>query len=283
LALKFLFVTPPQNVSGGWWIPVDAAAILQAWRDVFGWSEMQWMADAWSRHAPGGVWFILLGAIAAGSVAAATAWMRRPVDPLATALLLVAVIYAVSVTLYSRLFEPILMMRTLLPGLLPFLAGLARGIATHPVAWRRSLAATMALGYGLVAAIPVARLAMIPEPGLRELAATAKAACRPGDLLVSFRAMDYSLSVYQCPPAGTVAMLFDQSAPMPPQESELRERLARLAPDRRVIMAYRDDYYLRRFREVVDQVIAEGSRGRQAPAVAWKNPEFVLLIAEPKS
>jgi hypothetical protein len=78
-------------------------------------------------------------------------------------------------------------------------------------------------------------------------------------------------------------MPFDQGAPAEPQLAALQQHLLRLAPDRRVILAYRDDYYLRGFRETVDQAIAECSRGRRAPVVAWKNIEFVLLIAEPKS
>jgi hypothetical protein len=92
VVLKFFVVTPANTVSGGWWIPVDATAILDAWRDTLGWTEMQWMADAWSRHAPGGVWLVRIGAIVAALVAAATAWIRRPVDALATALLVVAAI-----------------------------------------------------------------------------------------------------------------------------------------------------------------------------------------------
>lgn len=281
VGLKLLFITPPQSLGGGWWIPVDATATFHAARDAFGWSELQWMADAWSRHAPGGVWPVILGAQAAALVAIATAWGRRHAPPLVWMLLLVATIYWAVVTVYSCLAEPVIMMRTLLPGLLPFFAGLAVGISTHPVAWRRALAVGAVACYATLTAVPVVRLAFVPETGLREFAAVTKAASGPGDLLVAFRAMDYSLAVYDCPPPGTDLLFFDQTLPAAPQLVELHRRLANLGARNRVLFAYRDDHYFRNFREVFDQAVAEVARHRQTPAVVSTTSELVLLVAGP--
>jgi hypothetical protein len=281
VAIKFFLITAPKDVSGGWWIPVDAASIFHAWRDAFGWSEIQWMADAWSRHAPGGPWAVILAAITAALFAAWTAWGRRTVDPLAWTLLAVSAIYTFCVCAYSIWFEPIVMVRTLLPAVLPFVAGLAHGIATHPDPTRRWMAAGAVLAYLAFTGVPVARLAVVPAPGLRELSATAASLARPGDLLITFRAMDYGLSVHGVPASNVSAVYVDQTTATPAQLASLQQQLRDLPRDRRVLVAYRDDFYLQNFPAALEQVLADISRERPPPAVAWRSPEFTLLLSKP--
>ena len=282
LWLKYHFITPPESLGGGWWISADARVMLAAGRDAFGYSELRWLADAWSRHAPGGSWPVLGGAGLAALFAISTAWSWRQRDPLALILLLSAVVYCATIAAYSCVFKQVFMTRTLLPALLPFLAGLARGIGTHPSAWQRSAAtAAVALYVGFTAISP-ARLALVPEAGLRGLAAAINATCRPGDLLVVFRSMDYSLAAYDCPPAGTVVMFFDQSAAPEPQMAELQRRLGRLQARRRVLAVYRDDYYLQQFRAVFDKAVAEISRHGWKPGPdGWQEADLGLIVAGP--
>lgn len=282
LWLKYHFITPPQSLGGGWWMTVDAPTIVRAFGDAFGWEEVRWMADAWSRHAPGGIWPVQAGAAGAALFALGTAWNRRQANPLVWLLLVSAVLYSSTVLLYSCLFEHVVMARTLLPGLLPLLAGLALGISTQPSAGRRTAAAAAVVLYLTFAAIPVARLALVPEAGLRGLAAATSAACRTGDLLVIFRGMDYSLAAYRCPPAGTEVMFFDQSAAPAPQMAELQRRLDRLEARRRVLAVYRDDFYLQQFRAVFDQALEEISRhGWKPGAGGWRELDLGLIVAEP--
>lgn len=282
LWLKFQFITPPGTLAGGWWMSVDTAAVLGALGEVVGWNEMPWLADAWSRHAPGNGWPVLAGALATALAAIGTAWGRRSNHPLVWPLLVSAAIYTAGVIAYSCLFEHVIMMRTLLPGLLPFLASLALGIGSHPVAWRRAVAAAAVVIYVALAATPVSRRATVPDAGLRGLAATTTTACRPGDLLVVFRAMDYSLAAYGCPPAGTEVMLFDQTAAPAPQMAELQRRLAGLDPRRRVLVVYRDDYYLQQFRGVFDEAVAEISRHGWKPGPGgWQEADLGLIVAGP--
>lgn len=281
LWFKYYFITPPETLGGGWWMPADAAAVGRALRDAVSWEEVQWLADAAARHAPGNGWPVLGLALAAAIFAAATAWNRRQGDPLAWTLLASALIYSATVIAYSCVFEHVIMARTLLPGLMLFVAGLARGIGTHPVAWRRALAAAAVVIYASLAATPGARRAVLPEAGLRGLAAATNAGSRPGDLLVVFRAMDYSLAAYRCPPAGTELLLFDQTMEAAPQLAKLQRRLAGLDRRSRVLVVYRNDYYLQQFRAVFDQAVAEISRQGRPAGVAWQEADLTLIVAEP--
>jgi hypothetical protein len=283
LWFKFFFITPPGTLAGGWWMTVDTGTIINALGEAVGWAEMQWLADAWSRHAPGNGWPVLGLAIAAALFAITTAWGRRQSDPLVWALLASAMIYTAAVIAYSCFFEHVVMTRTLLPGLLPLLAGLAWGIGTHPVAWRRTMAATAVVIYVALTAMPVVRRAATPDAGLRGLAAVTRVACRPGDLLVLFRAMDYSLAAYNCPPAGTETLQFDQTQPSSPQMLELQRRLGQLDRRSRVLVVYRDDYYLEQFRAVFDLALAKISGHGRTPRTVWKEVDLALIVAEPSS
>lgn len=281
LWLKFYFITQPGDLTGGWWISLEPDAILDALRETFGWNEIRWLADATGRHAPGNGWPVFAVALAAAVLTLGTAWRRRQHDPLVWLLLLSALIYFTTVITYSCLFEDVVMGRTLLPGLLPFLAGLARGMATHPVAWRRTAAAAAVVLYGTMAVIPVARRAANPDSGLRGLAAATNAVCRSGDLVVPFRAMDFGLSVYHCPPGQTGMLYFDQTKPAEPQLKALQDRLAGLEPSRRVLVAVRDDFYHQKFRRVFDQALAEITRSGRTPRVAWQERDLTLIVADP--
>ena len=282
LGLKFYFITPPETLGGGWWMTVDTTTVLRALGEAVGWNEMPWLADAWSRHAPGNGWPVLAGALAAVLIALGTAWSRRPSHPLVWPLLFSAIIYTIGVISYSCLFEHVIMMRTLLPGLLPFLASLALGIGSHPVSWRRSVAAAAVFSYVAMAATPVSRRATVPDAGLRGLVAATNAVCRPGDLLLVFRAMDYSLAAYQCPPPGTEVLFFDQTVAAEPQLAGLKKRLGRLDHSRRVLVVYRDDYYLRQFRGVFDKALAEISRHGWKPGPGgWVELDLGLIVTGP--
>jgi len=138
LWFRFYFITQPGDLTGGWWISLEPGPIFDALREAFGWNEIQWLADATGRHAPGDGWPVFVVALAAALLALGTAWRRRQHDPLVWLLLISALIYFTTVITYSCLFEHVVMGRTLLPGLLPLMAGLPRGIGSHPVGWRRS-------------------------------------------------------------------------------------------------------------------------------------------------
>lgn len=280
LWLKFFYITQPGALAGGWWISLEPGPIRDALREVLGWNEIQWLADATARHAPGNGWPVLAVTLAAALFAGGTAWRPRQHDPLVWLLLASAVIYFATVIAYSCLFEHLIMGRTLLPGLLPLLAGLARGIGLHPVKWHRSAAAAAVVLYGTLAAVPVARRAATPDAGLRGLAAATTAACRPGDLVVPFRAMDFGLSVYHCPPAGTGRLFLDQTKPAEPQLKELARRLAALEPGRRVLVVFRDDFYHQKFLGVFDQAVAEIARHGRTLRVAWHEKDLTLIVAD---
>jgi hypothetical protein len=279
LWFKFGFVDQPGDLAEGWWMPrATPAVVLGALGDTIGWPYVQWLADAASRHVPGGGVLVRGLAIVAPLFAVWIAWARR-IEPVVAALLTSALIYIFAIVAYSRVFEPVLVGRTLLPALLPLAAGLAWSIGSRPRAWPRTAATAAVALYVAFAALPVARLAFTPSAGLRGLAAVARTSFRPGDCVVLFRAMDYGLRPYWPDFSHSNPILFDQTRPPAPQLTGLDERLDHLAPDARVFLAYRDDFYFQHNRAAFDGVLAEfAAHGRPAHTL-WHENDLMLLLA----
>jgi hypothetical protein len=196
-------------------------------------------------------------------------------------LLASAVIYTATLIAYSLFFEPIVMGRTLLPGVLVFIAGLAWGIGTDPVRWRRTAAIAAVAVYASIATAPGVRRAFSPIAGLRGLATTAQEKYHAGDLVVLLRSMDFGLAPYWPDFSGSAPLRFDQTQPPAPQFSELRRRLDNLPGNARVLLAYREDFYLEQHRDVLNRILFElKTTGRQA-RVYWHENDYTLLLAEP--
>jgi hypothetical protein len=281
LWFKFGFVEQTRDLAGGWWVPrATPAFVLYTLGDTAGWTDIRWLADAASRHVPGGGVLVLGLAIVAPLFAIWTAWVRR-IEPVVAALLSSALIYIFVIVAYSRFFEPVILSRTLLPALLPLTAALAWGIGSHPRAWQRTAATAAIVLYVAFAAVPVARLAFKPDAGLRGLATATRTSFRPGDCVVLFLSMDIGLRPYWPDLSHSNPVLFDQTKPPAPQLAGLRERLDHLAPAARAFLVYRDDFYFQHNRTAFDGVMAEfAAHGRPAHTL-WHENDLVLLVASP--
>lgn len=279
--LKWGFVDQPGDLVEGWWMQRPTPlVVVQALGDTIGWKDIQWLADAASRHVPGGGHILLGLAIAGPLLAGVTAWGRRT-EPLVAALLASVFVYVSALITYSLYFEPLVAGRTLLPALLPMAAALAVGIGAHPRTWQRTAAtAAIALYVGFTV-VPVVRLALTPIAGLRGLAASARENVLPGDAVVLFRSMDYGLRPYWPDFSQSDPLCFNQTQPVTPQLAVLGARLDRLGPAARVFVAYRDDYYFQRNRAAFEAVLSSlAARGRLARPF-WHENDLTLLLASP--
>lgn len=283
LWFRFAFVTQPSDLAGGWWMPpASAATVWNSVLEVTGWNDVQWLAAACARRVAVAIW--LVPAAAAGGLALSiwTAWGHRHGKPLALGLLVSALSYLGVIVVYSVWFEPVVMARTLVPALLPFIAGLAWGIGSHPVAWRRQFAAAAIVAYMTLAVLPTVRRSLTPIGGLRGLAAEIYSARRPEDAVVLFRSLDYGLAPYGVGSATTEILYFDQTAATEIRRAELRKRLAQIDPSARVLLAYREDYYYFEYRRVFDTVLADLATGGRTARVLWHENDLTLLVAAPK-
>jgi hypothetical protein len=283
LWFKFAFVLRPASMAEGWWLSVpDLRGMLTALGEAGGWNNIQWLDEAVERRFAVAGWGVPLVAGAALGVAFAAAWGHRAARPLKLLLPLAAAIYTAALVGYSRVFEPVFMTRTLLPGLILLGAGLAWGIGHQPRPWLR-WAATGCIGLYLVMAIlPTLRMAAAPAAGLRGLAATMRTAQQSGDAIILFRAMDIGLAPYWPGLPDHRPIQLDQTRPFAPQLADLRARLDGLPDHSRVWLAYRDDYYFRRDATAFDGVCREITTRDRALRIAWQENDLTLLVAEPK-
>jgi hypothetical protein len=281
LWFKFSFVVQPHALQEGWWMaPAGAAQITGALVELAGWHSVGWLADAASRHLAGSGALILL---VAGIAPVLAAWTARggARDVRARRLLLAGLVHVGALICYSLLFESLVMARTLLPALLPLGAAVGLGIALQPRAWQRDAAAIALIVYLAFAAAADARRALKPPGGLRELTAATRTHYRTGDEIVLFRALDYGLRPYWPDLPALAPLYINQTREIAPQLAELRARLDRRPRTARVLVAFRDDYYLQQHREALDAVTAELAQRGLAVAEAWHGGDLTLLQATP--
>jgi len=224
--LELDYLRSPAGLPEGWWIPpATVGQVVASLGDAVGWTEVGQFADAVSRHMPGGGALVRAVAAAAAAVGVWAAWGRRPLEPVPWLLLASGLIYMGSLIAFSWAFEPLVIGRTLLPGLLPIAAGMALGVGANPRGVVRVAAAACITVFVLMACETGVRGAFVPREGLRGLAAAVRARYRPGDQLVLFRSMDYGLAPYWEGVLDTRPLLIDQTKPIQPQLAEVRQRL----------------------------------------------------------
>ncbi|HWA24092.1 MAG TPA: hypothetical protein VG734_00350 [Lacunisphaera sp.] len=284
LWFKFGFVSQPKDIPDGWWLPpTDLRSILAALAEASGWNNVEWLSDAAARRwsvAGGGVLAVAATALV---VAFGIAWRAKDAKPLNFLLPITALVYLAALVCYSMNFEPILLGRILVPGLLPLGAGLAWGIGHHPrQAWRWIGVAAVAV-YLVCAILPTIRRSFVPVAGLRGLAETMRNGYRPGDRIILFRSLDYGLAPYWPQLAGLAPTEFNATRSSPAQLAALRGALADLGPDDRIWLAYRDDYYFRINAPAYEAVRAEIAAQHRAIRVYWHENDLTLLLAEPPS
>jgi hypothetical protein len=182
-----------------------------------------------------------------------------------------------SLVVVSLVFEPLVIGRTLLPGLLPIAAGLALGIGVNRRRIVRVAAAASISMFMLMACENGVRQAFVPQEGLRGLAAAVRSRYRPGDQLVLFRSMDYGLAPYWEGVHDTHPLLIDQTKPIQPQLAEERRRLAALPRPERVLVVWRNDYYLSEHAAEVSACLGDLSAFGLTPREVWRDGDLVLL------
>ena len=275
------FLRGPGAMPEGWWIPPSTIGqVAGSMSDATGWSEVRHLAGALSRRIPGGRALVEGAGAAAAAFVIWAAMGRRACGRIAWLLLASGAIYMGSLIAYSRMFEPLVIGRTLLPGLLPVAAGLAWGIGASPSGFRRVGAAAAISLFFLLASVPGVLRALRPPQGLRGLSAAARAEYRPGDQLVLFRSMDYGMLPYWPDLMVAHPLLIDQTKSMEQQLADLRGRLSLLSSSGRVILVSRDDYYMRAHRAEASAVMDVLSARGLTPHEIWHEGDMELQRAD---
>jgi hypothetical protein len=283
LLLEYGFLQGPAHLPDGWWIPpATIYQLLSALREASGWNEFGLFADAASRH-----WYACGIAIrtagAAGlAFAAWVAWGRRNGEKISWLLAISGIVYIGALFAYSRLFTPMVIGRTIMPGLLPLVAGMALGIGANRNKIQ-VLAATIAIAAFVFAANePGARRAFSPHEGLRGLARVMHARYRPGDQLVLFKSMDYGLAPYWPDISAAHPLLIDQAQPISAVLVSLRSRIGSVQRSGRILIALRTDYYALVHEPEISAVLNELKLDGFEPKEAWRDADLSYLEAERK-
>ncbi len=284
LLLEFGFLQRPAQLPDGWWIPpATMGQLTSSLAEASGWNGFGQFADAVSRHLPGSGGAIRIAGAAGLVFAAWVAWGRRNGDKISWLLAISGIVYIGSLVAYSRLFTPIVIARTILPGLLPLAAGTALGIAgnRHRI---QILGATMAISaFVLFANEPAIRRAFFPhDDGLRALARVMHSRYHPGDQIVLFKSMDYGLVPYWPDIAATNPLRIDQAQPISAIVVSLRSRISSLQDSGRVLIALRADYYTAVHPLEVSAVLNELKMDGLEPKEAWRDADLIYLEAEKK-
>ena len=278
LVLEFGFLQSPAGLPEGWWIPrARPGQIAAALSDATGWTDLAALGDDASRHAAGGGAVLRAVGFGAAVYGIFAAWGRRRRAPVSVLLLASGLVYLVTLVAYSQVTEPLVIGRTILPGLLPIAAGIALGIAANPRSAQRAGALVAIAVFFLLASEHGLRRAFTPAKGLRGLAAEARGRYRPGDQVVLLRAMDYGLRPYWADLPGTLPVEIDQTQPIGAQLSALRLRLDSLGPSARLLVICRDDYYLRAFSAEVAAVLAVFSERGFTLRETWREGDLFML------
>jgi hypothetical protein len=280
LWLEFAFLQRPAGLPEGWWMPrAGMGQMAASLAEATGWSEVGRAADSAARHFAGAGLLIRIAGLGAAIFAAWAAWARRKGEPLALVLLGSGLLYAVVLVAYSRLSEPVVIGRTLFPGMLPIAAGMALGIGANPRRWARAGAILSVFVYLALSCEPVLGRELSPPAGLRGLADEARSLYRRGDQLVLFRSMDYGLRPYWADVANEHPIVIDQTQPIEPQVAELRRRLDSLGRSGRVLIVCREDYYFSSHKAEVEAVFEELSGHGLKPREVWREADLLVYQA----
>ena len=284
VGFNLVFLQRPDQQVGGWWVPPASWGYTrEIAREAAGWTDVLRLGDAIGRHLPHGEYFPSIALPLAGLTALGillAAWCHRQADPITLLLLLTSAIYVCALLLYSHLREPLLLTRTLLPGLLPLSVAVARGLAGQPRRWLRWSGAVGLSLYLAAASASFGLQAKLPREDLRGLATTARDRHRTGDLIILFRSMDYALRPYWTELATTDPLLIDQTSPSTPALAALRARLDdRARQPRRVQILYRADFYFDAQHGVFPAVMAELNSRRFISTEIWQKDGYVFLEA----
>jgi hypothetical protein len=284
LLLEFGFLQRPAQLPDGWWVPpATMDQLTSSLAEASGWNGFGQFADAVSRHLPGSGRAIRIAGAAGLVFAAWVAWGRRNGERISWLLAISGIVYIGSLVVYSRIFTPIVIGRTILPGLLPLAAGMALGIGGNrhriPV-----LGATIAIAaFVLFANEPGIRRALYPhDDGLRGLARVMRSRYRPGDQLVLFKSMDYGLVPYWPDISATSPLQVDQAQPISAIVVSLHSRISSLQDSGRVLIALRADYYTAAHPLEVSAVLNELKMDGLEPQEAWRDADLIFLEAEKK-
>ncbi len=283
LLLEFGFLQRPAQLPDGWWIPpATISQLLSSLAEASGWNDFRQFADAVSRHLHGSGMAIRTAGAAGLAFAAWVAWGRRNGERISWLLAVSGIIYIGSLVAYSRLFTPMVIGRTILPGLLPLAAGMAFGIGANRNKIQ-VLGATIAIAaFLLFANEPGIRRAFLPHEGLRGLARMMHSRYRPGDQLVLFKSMDYGLAPYWPDISATSPLLIDQAQPISALLVSLRSRIGSIQDSGRLLIALRTDYYASAHELEVSAVLNELKMDGFEPKETWKDADLLYLEAEKK-
>jgi hypothetical protein len=279
--LEFAFLQRPANLPDGWWVPpATFSQIASSLAEASGALEFGQFAAAVYRHTKTGGVLICAAGIVSALFTLNAALVRRRGSSLAWLLLASAFVYLGSIVLYSHLFEPILIARTVVPGLFPFVAGIAVGVGTNPSRFRQTGAVICVFVLMLMASEPGVRGAFVKHEGLRGIAAAAQARYRTGDQLVLFKSMDYGLKAYWPDLEVTGPIIIDQAQPIEPQIKLIRLKLDESRLPRRVLLVLRRDYYTKIHGAEVSAVLNLLSSMGMEPVLVWEDAELNLYQAE---
>lgn len=279
LFLEFGFLQRPLQLQDGWWVPpATVHQVASSLAEASGWSELGKFADTMSRHLNGSG--VIVRAMGAGALvfAAWVAWGRRKCDSISCLLAISGIVYIGSLIAYSHLFGPLVMARTILPGLFPLAAGMAFGIGSSRTKIQAVGAALAISVFVLFSNEPAIRSAFIAHEGLRGLAQRVHSRYRPGDQIVLFKSMDYGLLPYWPDILATDPLLIDQAQPISAGLVSLRSRISSIPDSRRFLIVLRKDYYTEVHPSEVSAVLSElklpGSSplrpGRMSTLFSWK-------------
>lgn len=279
--LKFGFLTQPNDLPEGWWVaPASFSDTRQAFADATGWSNLQWLAETVARKSPLPAWSVTsAGAICV--ILGLSAAFRPQTDRVSGLLLTSALVYWTALLVYSLLFEPIILARTVAPGLLPLFAWVAWGLGHQTRRLARVGGVIAITGYTAMAVIMPMRLVQLAPPGLRGMADTLRAGWQPGDLIVSLRGVETGIGIYWTELPRQRLLALNLARPLPAQMKILEQELAAMPPAARVWFVYREDRYVQRDRALLE-IISHRFGQLQRPLTQWwQSGDLRVLRTQP--
>lgn len=275
---KTIFLLRTVKSQDDWWMPpINRDLLGQVFGEDTGWLALRELADGVERHLAGSGAVILVGAEAALLFVLWAAWGRKPVGA-AHAFLAMALLYWALMTGYSFVVTPIVWPRTMLPGMLPFLLGLALGVSTYPTPKVRAAAIATLAALALAMMVPWLRgVAFQPVEDLRGFSLALQRSARPADRVILVNGVEIGLEPYWPEYRAHELLKVNLRDPLPQILAALRAPREQRGTGGAVLLVYRDDNYLAPRRAILEAIVRELSSTSGPAAPVWSKGSYQIL------